>query len=68
MSFNAICFSHCSSGDKLQKIAVGNGVRKITSCQFGGPDLDELYVTSARNDNIKEDEDDDSGSLYKVPS
>jgi len=29
---------------------VGFPVSLVTSCTFGGPDLDELYVTSARGD------------------
>ncbi len=36
------------SGERLGKIDLP--VEKVTSCTFGGADLDELYVTSARID------------------
>ncbi|WVR05528.1 hypothetical protein IAU60_002546 [Kwoniella sp. DSM 27419] len=40
----------------------------MTCCVFGGPDLDELYVTSASSDYIGEDLPDrsDGGDLFVV--
>lgn len=39
--------------------------RKTTSCTFGGPDLDLLYVTSMKDPDNPEDPDDpEAGSIY----
>jgi len=34
------------SGELLQTIALP--VTQVTACAFGGPDLDQLYITTAR--------------------
>ena len=42
---------------------------KVSSCTFGGKDLSELFITTARRgftENISEDTDRDSGYIYKV--
>ncbi len=39
--------------------------RKTTSCAFGGPDLDLLYITSMKDPDNPEDSDDpEAGSIY----
>lgn len=38
-------------------------VRQVTSCTFGGPDLDRLYVTTSR-ENLSDDEEPAAGSIY----
>jgi sugar lactone lactonase YvrE len=41
--------------------------QKTTSCTFGGPDLDLLYVTSMKDPDHPEDPDDpQAGSIYIV--
>ena len=35
-----------ATGEKLERIAVPAAL--CTSCAFGGPDWDELYITTAR--------------------
>lgn len=41
------------TGEKLAKIEVP--VKNVTSCTFGGNELDELYITTARIGNNEED-------------
>lgn len=54
------------SGDTILEIPLP--VPKVTSCTFGGNDLDELYITTAREHMSKEDiaKAPLSGSLFKV--
>lgn len=54
------------SGERLFEIALP--VPKVTSCTFGGGDLDELYITTAREHMSDEDIEKAplSGSLFKV--
>jgi sugar lactone lactonase YvrE len=42
-------------------------IAKVTSCAFGGPNLDELYITTARQD-VKpgDDAQRDAGSVYRM--
>ncbi|XP_039265311.2 regucalcin-like [Styela clava] len=51
-----------STGQKVERISVSTSALKITSCCFGGPDLNELFVTSASSDEPVGD----AGSLFKV--
>jgi len=53
------------TGEKLEKIVISEGVKKTTCCQFGGENLDELYVTTGKNDEPMGDSD-LSGSLFKI--
>jgi sugar lactone lactonase YvrE len=50
------------TGELLGKIIVP-GALNITSCAFGGPDLRDLYITSARADMDKYP---NSGDLFKI--
>jgi sugar lactone lactonase YvrE len=38
-------------------------VRQVTSCTFGGPDLDRLYITTSR-ENLPEDTEPAAGSIF----
>jgi sugar lactone lactonase YvrE len=40
-------------------------VRKVTACTFGGPHLDELYITTSRED-LAPDEEPAAGSLFRA--
>jgi len=40
-------------------------VTQVTACTFGGPDLDELYITTSR-ENVPEREQPDAGSVYRA--
>jgi len=54
------------TGERLQKIDLP--VEKVTSCTFGGEQLDELYITSARID-LSEDaiaQQPYAGGLFKI--
>ncbi|CAK8697077.1 regucalcin-like [Clavelina lepadiformis] len=53
------------TGQKLETIKVSDTALKTTSVCFGGPNLDELYVTSARNSPLMDGED-LSGALFKI--
>ena len=54
------------SGEYLGKIAMPVG--QVTACAFGGPDLDVLFITSARNGIAVEDLKDQplAGGLFKA--
>ena len=39
--------------------------RKVTACAFGGDGLDELFVTTSR-ENLKPGEDPAAGSLFRT--
>jgi sugar lactone lactonase YvrE len=41
------------------------GARKVTACTFGGPGLDQLFITTSR-ENLAPDEEPPAGSLYSV--
>jgi len=41
------------------------GARKPTACTFGGPGLDQLFITTSR-ENLAPDEEPPAGSLYSV--
>jgi sugar lactone lactonase YvrE len=43
-------------------------VSQVTSCAFGGPDLEDLYITSARDDLTEEQLRDEplAGGLFRV--
>jgi sugar lactone lactonase YvrE len=41
------------------------GARKVTACTFGGPDLDQLFITTSR-ENLAPDEDPHAGSLFRA--
>jgi sugar lactone lactonase YvrE len=55
-----------STGELLEKIVVP--ALKITSCAFGGPDLDILYITSASLDMTPEQQGrfPDAGALFSI--
>jgi sugar lactone lactonase YvrE len=40
-------------------------VRQVTACTFGGPDLDELFITTSR-ENLPVDEQPQAGSVFSV--
>ncbi|WP_332633391.1 SMP-30/gluconolactonase/LRE family protein [Halalkalibacter flavus] len=54
------------SGNLLDEIAVP--AKNVTSCTFGGKNLDELYITTARKGMVESDFHSypDSGHLFKV--
>jgi sugar lactone lactonase YvrE len=39
--------------------------RKVTACTFGGPDLDELFITTSR-EGLETGEDPLAGSLFRA--
>lgn len=41
------------------------GAKKVTACTFGGENLDELYITTSR-ENLADGEDPQAGSLFRV--
>jgi sugar lactone lactonase YvrE len=50
-------------GSVLETVEIPTG--QVSSCAFGGPDLDVLYVTTAGGG--RPDSDDGAGSLYRYP-
>jgi len=52
-------------GQKVDRIKVSDVAKKTTSVCFGGPNMDEMYMTCARND-LKDGQDDCSGSIFKI--
>ena len=63
---NAVIRCNPKTGEIITKIDVP--AHNVTSCAFGGPDLDTLYITSARIDMTNEElqEYPQSGALFKV--
>lgn len=59
---NVVCFTLDGSVDMILETPV----RWLTSIQFGGPDLDEMYVTSLDPTQIGQAPDDSGGYLYRV--
>merc|ERR1712168_505044 len=57
-----------NTGEKLKTIKVADGIKMVTSCRFGGKNLDELYVTTGKNRHQQETTGDDNmgGSLFKI--
>lgn len=55
-----------SPGKELQTINIP--AKEITSCCWGGKNLDEMYITSARNMMTEEDKIETplAGSVFKV--
>ncbi len=53
------------SPDGVRDAVIEVGARQVTSCAFGGEDLDELYITTSR-ENLAEGEDPAAGSLFVV--
>jgi sugar lactone lactonase YvrE len=51
-------------GGQLQQV-IEVEPRKTTACTFGGEDLDELFITTSR-ENLAEDEQPAAGSLYRA--
>jgi sugar lactone lactonase YvrE len=39
--------------------------KKVTACTFGGPDLDQLFITTSRED-LNPGEDPLAGSLFRA--
>ena len=52
------------SGTPVDKISVP--ARKVSSVTFGGPERDELYLTTALYDGDRDDEGDGAGALFRV--
>jgi sugar lactone lactonase YvrE len=52
------------NGQLLSTIKVP-GVKNVTSCAFGGPHLNDLYITSS-NDGAKPGEEPNAGALFKI--
>ena len=51
------------SADGTLDAVIEVGARQVTACAFGGPDLDELYITTSR-ENLAEGEDPAAGSGF----
>jgi len=50
--------------DGTLDLVVDVGARQVTACTFGGDDLDELFITTSR-ENLPDDEDPAAGSLFR---
>ena len=55
----------CYRPDGSAKAKIELPTEQITSVMFGGPEMSELYVTSAGNDEASEDES-PAGDLFRV--
>lgn len=53
-------------GKKVERYTISHTALKTTSCCFGGPNMDELFVTSALNTSDDCQPVGESGSLFKV--
>jgi sugar lactone lactonase YvrE len=55
-----------NTGEQLDEIRVP--VKNVTSCTFGGKNLDELYITTAREDTSEEElaQYPHAGGLFKI--
>jgi sugar lactone lactonase YvrE len=50
--------------DGTLDLVVDVGARQVTACAFGGADLDELYITTSR-ENLSDGDDPAAGSLFR---
>ena len=57
-------FHYAADGELIEKIAFP--VAKVSSAIFGGPNMDELYVTTAGGAGMGEPSDKPDGTLYRV--
>jgi sugar lactone lactonase YvrE len=53
------------AADGVLDVVVEIPARQVTACTFGGPDLDDLYVTTSRQ-GLPEGDDPTAGSLFRV--
>ncbi|KMY43204.1 SMP-30/gluconolaconase/LRE domain protein [Bacillus sp. FJAT-27916] len=53
-----------NNGQQLTTISVP--AKHVTSCTFGGPDLDELYITTAKQDDTDMNEFPHAGGLFRI--
>ena len=56
---------HCYAPDGVLVEVVEVGARQVTACTFGGRGLDQLFVTTSR-ENLRPDEDPAAGSLFRA--
>ncbi|MFC2089492.1 SMP-30/gluconolactonase/LRE family protein [Bacteroidota bacterium] len=65
---SAVCCFDRNSGELLDRIMVP--AKNITSCAFGGENLDQLYITTARTGTSPEELKDfpDAGALFVIDS
>ena len=53
----------CLGPDGGREAVIEVGPRKVTACTFGGPGLDQLFITTSR-ENLPPGEEPAAGSLY----
>jgi sugar lactone lactonase YvrE len=56
---------HRYGPDGVLDAVVEVGARQVTACTFGGPDLDQLFVTTSR-ENLEPGEDPLAGSVFRA--
>lgn len=63
---SAVCCFDPQTGELVERIMVP--AKNVTSCAFGGKDLDELYITTARVGTSDEDLEKypDAGALFRI--
>jgi sugar lactone lactonase YvrE len=54
-------YTHAGAVDEVVEVAA----RQVTACTFGGPRLDELYITTSR-ENLDPNDDPLAGSLFRA--
>ena len=52
-------------GEPIEEIELP--ARKVSSVTFGGPDYEDLYLTTALTENDRDEEGDGAGALFRVP-
>lgn len=62
--YNGGAVHHYSSEGVLDEV-VEVAARQVTACTFGGPDLDELFITTSR-ENLEPGDDPLAGSLFRA--
>ncbi|WP_312861294.1 SMP-30/gluconolactonase/LRE family protein [Amycolatopsis endophytica] len=56
---------HCYTPEGVQVARAAFPVTQVTACTFGGPDLDELYVTTSRQ-GVAEGTQPEAGALFRL--
>ncbi|WP_247002490.1 SMP-30/gluconolactonase/LRE family protein [Halosolutus gelatinilyticus] len=54
------------AADGTERDAIDLPARKVSSVTFGGPDYDDLYLTTALSDGDRSDEGDGAGALFRI--